>query len=196
MSSRLSLLNPKFYIKLDPFVRKEALKSLFAFAGLTTTVLGLAKAAGAKVGMNPLSADWGKITIGDTRIDIMGGFQQYIRTAAQAIMGQTISTTTGKVTKTGEGYKPISRGQILGRGLEYKLAPTASFAMGLYRGRSIFGGEFDIPKEIANRFIPMVIQDMADLQKEDPELLPLAGLGFFGVGLQTYKQRKKKGVVY
>ena len=196
MSSRLSLLNPKFYIKLDPFVRKEALKSLFAFTGMTTTVLGLAKAAGAKVGMNPLSADWGKITIGDTRIDIMGGFQQYIRTAAQAIMGQTISTTTGKVTKTGEGYKPISRGQILGRGLEYKLAPTASFAMGLYRGRSIFGGEFDIPKEIANRFIPMVIQDMADLQKEDPELLPLAGLGFFGVGLQTYKQRKKKGVVY
>lgn len=196
MSSRLSLLNPKFYIKLDPFARKQALQSLFAFAGMTTTVLGIAKAAGADVEANILSADFGKIKIGDTRIDIMGGFQQYVRTVAQWAAGKTISTTTGKVTKTGEGWSPISRGQILGRGLEYKLAPTASFAMGLYRGRSIFGGPFDIPAEIGKRFVPMVMQDVADLAREDPELLPLATLGFFGIGLQTYKRRKKEGVVY
>jgi hypothetical protein len=196
MSSRMSLLNPKFYVKLDPFVRKQALQSLFAFAGMTTTVLALAKLAGAEVETNMRSADAGKITIGDTRIDIMGGFQQYIRTAVQFITGEMISTTTGKVTKTGEGYKPISRGEILGRGLEYKLAPVASFAVGIYRGRSAFGGPFDIPEEIGKRFVPMVMQDVIDLAKEDPELLPLATLGFFGTGLQTYKAKEKEGVVY
>jgi len=196
MSSRLSLLNPKFYIKLDPFARKQALQSLFAFTGMTTTVWGIAKAAGADVEDNILSADFGKIKIGDTRIDIMGGFQQYIRTVAQWAAGKTISTTTGKVTKTREGWSPISRGQILGRGLEYKLAPTASFALGLYRGRSIFGGEFDVPAEVGKRFVPMVMQDVGDLARDDPELLPLATLGFFGIGLQTYKPRKKEGVVY
>jgi hypothetical protein len=162
---------------------------------MTTTVLGLAKLAGADVGTNMRSADFGKIKIGDTRIDIMGGFQQYIRTAAQFISGEMVSTTTGKVTKTGEGYAPISRGQILGRGLEYKLAPVASFAVGIYRGRSTFGGEFDIPEEIGKRFVPMVMQDVADLARDDPELLPLATLGFFGMGLQTYKPRKKKEMV-
>jgi len=191
MSSRLSLLNPKFYYKLDPFVRKQALQSLFAFAGMTTTVLALAKLSGAEVETNMLSADFGKIKIGDTRIDIMGGFQQYIRTAAQFTMGKTISTTTGKVTKTGEGYDPISRGEILGRGVEYKLAPVASFAVGLYRGRSTFGGEFDIPTEVGKRFVPMVMQDVVDLAREDPELLPVSVLGIFGYGLQTYKPRKK-----
>ena len=196
MSSRLSLLNPRFYVKLDPFARKQALQSLFAFTGMTTTVLGLAKLGGAEVGVNPLSADFGKIKIGDTRIDIMGGFQQYIRTASQFVAGKMVSTTTGKVRKTGEGYDPMSRGQILGRGLEYKLAPVASFAVGIYRGRSTFGGEFDIPEEIGKRFVPMVMQDVADLARDDPELLPLATLGFFGMGLQTYKPRKKKGVVY
>jgi len=191
MSSRLSLLSPHFYIKLDPFVRKQALQSLFAFTGMTTTVLGLAKLAGAEVGVNPFSADFGKIKIGDTRIDIMGGFQQYIRTATQFAGGKTVSTTTGKVTKTGEGYKPISRGQIVGRGLEYKLSPIASFAVGLYRGRTIFGEPINIPEEVGKRFVPMVIQDVIDLARDDPELLPLSTLGFFGAGLQTYKPKKK-----
>ena len=196
MSSRMSLLSPHLYIKLDPFVRKQALQSLFAFAGMTTTVLALAKLSGAEVETNMRSADWGKIRIGNTRIDIMGGFQQYLRTAAQFWTGEMISTTTGKLTKTGEGYKPISRGEIVGRGAEYKLAPVASFAVGLYRGRSIFGGEFDIPAEIGKRFVPMVMQDVIVLAKEDPELLPVAVLGLFGAGVQSYGARKKKGVVY
>jgi hypothetical protein len=196
MSSRMSLLSPRFYYKLDKFTRRQALQSLFAFAGMTTTVLALAKASGAEVETNLLSSDFGKIKIGDTRIDIMGGFQQYIRTAAQFTMGKTISTTTGKVTKTGEGYKPISRGQIVGRGLEYKLAPVASFAIALYRGRNIFGGPLDIPEEVAKRFVPMVIQDVIDLAKDDPELLPVSILGFFGTGIQTYGAKKKKGVIY
>jgi len=201
MSSRLSLLNPKFYYKLDPFARKQALQSLFAFTSMTATVLGLAKLAGAEVEMQllpwkPVSADWGKIKIGDTRIDIMGGFQQYIRTAYQFLGGKVVSTTTGKVTKVGEGYKPISRGEIAGRALEYKLAPVASFAVGLYRGRTIFGEPLNVPEEVGKRFVPMVMQDVIDLARDDPELLPLSALGFFGMGLQTYKPKKKEGVIY
>jgi len=201
IASRLNLLNPRFYYKLDPFVRKQALQSLFAFAGMSATVLGLAKLSGAEVEMQllpwkPVSADWGKIKIGDTRMDIMGGFQQYIRTAMQLVAGKTISTTTGRVSRLGEGYKPTTRATLALRGLEYKLAPIASFAVSLFRGRTTFGEPVKIPEEIAKRFVPMVIQDVIDLAREDPELLPLVTPGFFGVGIQTYGARKKKGVVY
>lgn len=193
MASRLNLLNPAFYIKLDPFVRKQALQSLFAFAGAATTVLGLAKLAGADVETNMRSADFGKIKIGDTRIDIMGGFQQYIRTAAQFITGQIKSTTTGEITGVGEGYKPPTRLGLVGRGLEYKLAPVASFAVALLRGRGPFGGS--VPSEAAKKFVPMVMQDIYELAKEDPELLPVSILGIFGTGIQTYGTRGPK-VIY
>jgi len=186
MASRFNLLNPRYYWKLDPLVRKEALQSMMAFTSAGMTVLGLAKLNGLEVGMDPRSADFGKIKIGNTRIDIWGGFQQYIRTAAQLIAGETKSAS-GKITELGKGYKPRTRLDVLSQFAEYKTAPVFSFAIELLKGRGMGGEEFDVSKEIASRFIPMVIQDVVDIAKDDPELIPLSLLGVFGVGLQTYK---------
>ena len=193
ISSRLKLLWPGYYIKLHPFVRRQALQSLFSFLGTGITALGVAKLAGAEVGGNWFSADFGKIKIGDTRIDIWGGFQPYVRTLAQAIWGKTVSTTTGKVTKTGEGYKALTRPGIVWRAAKYKMSPVASFAFNLLEGKGTDYEKFQVDKEVAQRFVPMVIQDIIDLAKEDPDLLPLGALGIFGVGLQTYKPKTKKG---
>lgn len=190
MVSRVKLLNPIYYTKLHPQVRKEALKSLLAFAGSTMTILGLAKLGGAKVGVNPNSADFGKIKIGNTRIDIMGGFQQYLRMASQVITGKYISTTTGKELTLGEGYNTPTRWDILMRQLEAKQAPIASLITNIMKGKDYAGKDINIPKEIANRFVPMVAGDIVDLAKEDPKLLPLGALGALGFGLQTYTKPK------
>ncbi|MBW2006320.1 MAG: hypothetical protein JRI72_17305 [Deltaproteobacteria bacterium] len=193
MASRLTLLNPIYYIRQPAFVRKEALKSLFAFAGAIATTLGLADMVpGVKVGKDPRSANFGKIIIGNTRIDIMGGFQQYLRAAGQLLSGKYISSTTGKEYTLGEGYKPMTRWQIIGRQAESKLAPPASFAVTLLKGQDIKGEKVSVLKEVAKRFVPMVMQDIYDIAQDDPELLPLATLGVFGVGLQTYGPRKSK----
>jgi len=195
MGSRLTLLNPVYYVnpKTPAFVRKEALKSLFAFAGAVGTTLGLANMVpGVKVGKDPRSADFGKIKIGKTRIDIMGGFQQYIRSAAQFYTKTYISSTTGKEYTLGEGYKPMTRKDILERIVASKFAPPASFAYNLMKQQDAQGNPISIPKEVGQRFVPMVIQDVYDLAKEEPELLPLSVLGMFGVGLQTYGKRKSK----
>jgi len=192
MASRLTLLNPVYYIKADPFVRKEALKSLLTLTGAIGTVLGMAKAGGLDVGMDWRSADFGKIKIGRTRIDIMGGFQQYIRAAGQLYTGEYVSSTTGKVLTLGEGYKPLTRLDILYRQIEAKEAPVLSFITRMLKGQDASGEELNVPKEIGNRFTPMALQDIYDLAKEDPELIPLSALGVFGVGLQTYGPRKLK----
>jgi len=191
MMSRINILNPLWYIKLEPFVRREALKSLGAFMGAGLTTLGLAKAAGAEVGVNPFSADFGKIKIGDTRIDPWGGFSQYIRTLFQVVAGKTTSSTTGKTLTAGKQFNAPSRLEILGRSLEYKEAPLFSLASTLLRGKTLFGDKLNIPQEVAQRFIPMVMQDAWDLYKINPDWLPVAGLGIFGVGLQTYTPTRK-----
>lgn len=191
MSSRLTLLNPVYYIKAHPFVRKEALKSLFVTAGAMGTVLGLAKAGGLQVGTDVRSADFAKIKIEKTRIDVGGGFQQYIRAAGQLISGQYVSSTTGKVMTLGEGYRPLTRLEILYRQIEAKEAPIFSFATQMLKGRDIKGEKLNIPKEVGDRFIPMVLRDVYDIAQEDPTLLPITALGFFGVGLQTYGETPK-----
>lgn len=187
MASRLNLLWPGTYMKLDPFVRKEALKSLLTFAGTGLSIVGLAKMNGADVSFDPRSADFGKIKIGNTRYDPWGGFQQYIRIASQLITGKHINSTTGVETTIGEGYKPLTRMDILQRAIETKEAPVTSFAVSLLKGKNFLGKEIDLKSEIANRFIPMVIQDMADLYMERGLTgIAMGTPSIFGVGLQTY----------
>ena len=187
MASRLQLLNPAYYMQLHPFVRKEALKSLFAFTGVGMTTLGLAKLGGAKVGVDPRTADFGKIKIGNTRYDIWGGFQQYIRITAQLMTGKLISSTTGVEKRIGEGYKPVTNLDILQRFIETKSAPVASFVISLLRGKTFLGKDVEVEKEIAQRVTPMVVQDMIDLYKERGiPGLAMSTPAIFGIGLQTY----------
>lgn len=188
MASRFNMLNPMYYMKLDPFTRKEALKAAAGLVGGGLTTLGLANAAGAEVGTDPRSADFGKIKIGNTRYDIWGGFQQYAVLLSRLATGEMVSSTTGKEFKLGEGYKPTTRADIIQRFFESKTAPIASLALGMARGQNALGEEFKLAPELADRFIPMLAQDIADLSHDKGFVLgPLmATPGFFGVGSQTY----------
>lgn len=190
--SRINLLNPMYYATRDPFVRKEALKSLFSFVGVGTAVLGLAKLAGAEVGTDPRSSEFGKIRVKNTRIDIWGGFQPLVRAAAQIVSGKYVSSVTGKEVTLGEGYRPLTRADIVERVVAGKLAPIPSFIYTLLKQQTPTGEKVSALKEIGSRFFPMVLGDMFEIAKESPELLPLELLGFFGVGVQTYKNKKKR----
>jgi len=185
--SRLQMLNPKFYGSLEPTVRKEALKNLFTFGSVALGSAGLMKYGGADVNLDPRNADFMKPKIGNTRYDILGGFQQPIRLAAQLISGKVISSTTGKTMVLGEGYRGLTRTEIISRFLEYKQAPVISFAVNLIRGQTSLGEKTDVPTETMNRFVPMVVRDIYDLYKEEGlKGIPMAVPAIFGVGVQSY----------
>ena len=191
--SRINMLgvNPKFYMDLEPFARKEALKSMIRFVAAGSTVLSLAKMAGAEVGLDLRSADFGKMKVGNTRYDIWAGYQQYPRLIAQLATGTLISSTTGKPITLGEGFKPLTRAGIVGRAIEMKTAPLPSFFLAMLRGTTSIGDQFEWDVETANRMMPMIAGDFYDLYKERGVAgIPMALPAVLGVGVQTYGEKE------
>lgn len=190
MASRLNVINPAYYIRLKGPARQEALRGLLGLSAYATAVLGTAKLAGAQVSVDPRSADFGKIKVGDTRFDVLGGFTQYIRLGAQLATGQKINSTTGAQTEAGKGLAG-SRLDIASNFIQGKENPTLSFVTTMLKGKDISGNSIYNPKgvteQVAQRFIPLLAQDMADLITHPHSAGPAAGAaGLFGVGLQTY----------
>ncbi len=199
LMSRINLLNPTYYMGLDPFVRKEALKTLAGTVATLSTVLYLARLGGAEVEPEPYATDFGKIKTGNTRHDIGGGFLQLIRLYAQLIGGKTKSST-GKEYKLGDKkqYKPMTRLDVMSRFVEYKTAPLLSLAISLARGTDAIGEEVNIktlPKDIAERYVPLVLHDLYDLYKEGGiKELPKGIPAFFGVSTMTYKPKESSSM--
>ena len=104
----------------DPTIRaasRQISRDLAIYVGGMMSFLAMLKLSGmADVEMNPRSSDFGKIRVGNTRLDAWAGFQQIARYTAQIITGQSKSTRTGEVTSK-------QRSRVLGQFLRSKLAP-------------------------------------------------------------------------
>jgi hypothetical protein len=105
------------------------------------------------------------------------------------ISGKMVSTTTGKIYVLGEGYRPLTRKDILFRYFENKESPIASFITQLLEGKTNTGAPLDIPTAVADRFVPMLAQDLYDISKEGGSLFSIIP-NIFGVGGQTYSSSR------
>lgn len=191
--SRLDLLNPLYYMEVanNPVAFRLAVRSGAQFAATVGTVLGLATTLGAKVETDLRSSDFGKIRIGNTRFNIMGGLQQNIVFAARMLMGEYKSSTTGIVTPLDTG-KPggMTRLGVAGRMVENKLAPVISEIISQIRGTNISGekmtGRERFTSTLSN-LVPLNIQDTYDAIAEYG---PAGAANFIpssiGIGASTY----------
>lgn len=191
IASRVNLLNPAMYYKLDPIVRKQALKSLLSFGAIATTVAGLASMAGFDVETDPRSSDFAKIKEGNTRYDILGGFGQYLtlgaRLGPEFLGGNHTKTLKGDVRKLGEGYKADTRKDVVEKFFTNKFAPVPGYLRDFAQDSDPVGNEFEAKRDTAELFIPLLMQDLYELYTEDG----VAGLakgtpGIFGIGIGNY----------
>lgn len=188
IASRVQYMNPNNYIHGDPLVRKEYLKSLVAMGIAWTAVAGLAKLGGADVSFDTNSADFGKVKIGNTRLDPAGGFQQYLVLISRlANQGRTDSNTE-KFSPYGKGYKAPTFGDDFVKFVRNKLAPIPSYVTSPFFADEKF--PFEVGDETIRLFMPMIAQDLVELLKEDPTLLPGIGLSAVGMGVQSYGDRE------
>lgn len=188
--SRLDMLNPAYYAKLDPVARKYALQSASSFAGIAATVLGLASVMGGQVETDPRSSDFLKVRFGDTRYDILGGFQQNLVFAARELAGSTKSSTSGAVSSlTGGGALSQNRLSILTDLIQNKENPIIGAGENLLRGTDNQGNKVNPATTIGSLAIPLSLQDMYGVATSSN---PVAGLlagevpSAIGLGVTSY----------
>lgn len=190
ISSRLNLLgNPTLYTKLPKGVRREALKDFLGYASTAATVLSLATAGGMAVSTNPTSSDFLKIKDGDTRYDVLGGFQQYMRLTATLLSESRTTARGDEIGPESESFEDRIKFALenLVRFSRSKLSPNASYGVDAYVGSNMIGEDFDAVDDAASRLFPLFLQDLGDMiVEEGPEgawkVLP----GLFGVSVSSY----------
>ena len=210
MLARLHYMDPTWYFRLKGPARREAMRGLFALAGSVTGALYLfSRIPGVEVDwQHPQSADWGKLRIGDRRIDIAGGFQQYVRLATELAPaalggGRTYSTTTGKYTKFGTGFGQQSRLSVGLSFLENKAAPIPGAVINVARGTDQAGNKMSYQSWAGNYLVPLGFQDAYSAFKDTPGggikgiewAAGMGGLSALGLGIQTYKAKPSKARV-
>jgi hypothetical protein len=203
LKSRFNFLNPFYYVKLDPFARKQALTAAATTLGQGVVLCALAsQIPGVTVGLNPTSANFGRIRIGDTRIDIWGGFQPIVRVYAQLLTGVYTASTSGKEFSLKEGgFGQSTRLDIAENFARSKLAPNVSLVLDWLDGQNMVGEKFQW-RDQWTRVSPMIISDLIDTYRGAAEkhsreeaAAATAGawlLGAVGFGVQTYGNKKKK----
>jgi len=177
----------------NPRVRAEIAKDMVALVSFGGTCLTLGHMAGFEVGLNPRNADFGKIKIGNTRVDIWGGFIQPARVITRLGMA-----ATDRVGLTGEGLRDYQKTfdpfNLFFQFASYKAAPSFSIPRELLTGKTAVY-EPTTPTETAVRAImPMVYEDIYEAYKEAgaPRALWSGGLNFLGVSTNTYQNKKAK----
>src|SRR5436190_12300898 len=136
------------------------------------------------VSMDPNSADFGKMRINNTRLDPAGGFQQYLVALSRLISGRTTSSATQRDTELGVGFHADTRKDIAERFMVNKLTPVMKFGWDLMAASQY--QPFHVADRTAQLFVPLIVQDVLELAKEDPSLLPLIAPIATGMGSQTY----------
>lgn len=184
------ILNPFSYKMTNPWVRRQYWKSMIGMATTWTTLGTLAKLGGADVSLDPDSADFGKIKIGNTRLDPAGGFQQYLVLAHRIASGEytpTAGKSAGKSIEYGSRYGVKTEQGAVVDFLVNKLAPIPATVSGVL-DRSKYK-PFQVGDESIRLLMPMIVQDISEVLQDDPSLLPMVAGTAVGMGVQTYGER-------
>lgn len=215
IASRLNMLTylaqPRFYKTVPKEVRKAYFADMGKFIGVGIAVLALAKYGGGDddeekeltVEVDPRSSDFGKIRQGDTRWDIWGGFQPFIRTVTQAISGERKTTTTGKIVDLDESFGSNRITPIIGF-LRSKLAPVPGIALDLFSGRTAIGDkviyewgednerrkEISIDRYMKEHLLPLTYTGVKEaVEEKGIKAIFTVGIpSIFGIGVQTYSK--------
>lgn len=192
IAARMKMLNPGTYIHADPFVRKQYLKSLIPLGAAASTMIGLGAINMGTVESDPRSSDFGKLKIGNTRLDPYGGYQQYMTLLTRLVSGQSKSTSTQNVYDLGQSLMAPSPGELIfnmgkspDRGfVGNKLHPTITFGMDWLKRHK--DRPFNISAKVGELFVPMIAQDLYELYKEDPLMTALLAPAMLGMSVNVF----------
>lgn len=192
IAAKVQMFNPMNYAATEPLVRQQYIKAAARQAGAWWAMAGLSTLAGATVSRDPNSADFGKIKIGNTRIDPPGGLQQFLvlgnRMLPESMGGGGItSTTTDRFKPFGSGFKPNTRMSTLGQFGINRLHPTLKLAYDFLDANP--NKPFHVGDQMISHIAPLFAGDLMDVARDNPGLLPIVlPLAGAGMGTQSYEK--------
>jgi hypothetical protein len=164
-------------------VAKIAARDLVAFVGAGATGLALARLGGAKVELDPRSTQFGKVQIGNIKMDFWTGMQPWARYVAQIVSGQRKSAS-GRIL-------PVDKLDVSMQFIRTKLAPMASLITSLFSGKTVIGEDIWAKptwKTLRDNLLFLSAQDIADAVADSGLKGGLiASPGLLGAGVQTYE---------
>jgi hypothetical protein len=143
---------------------------------------------------DPRSSDFARIKQGDTRWDFSGGFQPYLRLAAQLYSGERKKVATGEIMELDGTAPGTARTDVVLSFFRNKLAPVPSTIVDFSTGKNAVGEKVEWKDELLSNVIPLSFQAIAEgYEKQGPKALATVGLpAIVGVGVSTYEQKKKQ----
>jgi len=186
LKANIDVLTGHIGQNISPFAKRQARINLGKIVATSAVIGVIANAISpGSAETDPLSSDFGKIKVGNTRFDFTGGKSQLITLAARLIMNETKSTITGETKKFGEGYKPETRFSTSLKFLTNKFNPVAGAIVNMMKGVDFKGDKVTTAGIITSMFTPITVQNVAD---SDNSLANTIGnmLDFVGVSSNTY----------
>jgi hypothetical protein len=171
ITKRFILETGKFATGKGNIVNKAIMRDFASTVTLGLSFMAMAKAAGADVGMDPEESDFGKIVVGDTRIDVWGGVLQPARIVAGFIFG-------------GE-----NAAKNLGNFFLYKTSPLVQIPATLRSGKNIIGQDQGRIETVIRSVSPLALQEAVDVGIHSKSVVKgvAAGLGSgIGLGIQEH----------
>lgn len=160
-----------------------------------------------EVNFDPLSSDFMTIRLGNTRIDPWRGMRPLVVLQTRLLldsMSYSSGRKRGRTIELGLPYKSPSKGELMGRFVRNKLAPSASI---LYNGMTAYkkkvhgevikvdsyGNPLYTEEALYSNLYPIYAESLQELYEDQPETVAtfLSMIGFIGVGVNTYGTDKK-----
>lgn len=148
-----------------------------------------------KIEVDPRSANFGKVKVGDTQVDPLAGLSQVLVLGARTATGE--KKTLGGEVQSIRG-KDVEFGgdkwsDIVARHLRGKLHPVPSSIANLFDGTDLGGDEATVVNQAGNLIAPITYVDIYAALKEQglDDGAALALLALLGEGIQTYKKKEQ-----
>lgn len=190
-----------------PFARQQVRINLAKIIGFTVLAAAIADGLGEMFGKkdtvewNPISSDFMKIKVGNTRFDLTAGKGSIITLMARAATFKTKSTRTKKVGKLNSGrYGSKTLFDVMIDFMANKSAPVTKTAIDIARGRNFNYEKPGIGNTAYNLVTPIGVQNFIETYQRDNKDIPteeIIGnvLDMVGINASTYdsnaEQRKK-----
>lgn len=192
--------------------RKFALEQYGRTLAGIAVIYSLAKMAGYEIETDPRSSNFGKIKVGNTYLDPLGGLSQVTTFLTRVTTGET-KTQKGEVVPLRETMRPLKEADrllgtnvaakgkpkfgnstlgVIGRFLRTKLNPITGASVNLAEGKDMMGQPATVGGEVSKMALPISYQDILEtMQKQGvPRGAALTVLSLFGMGIQNYGEKR------